>query len=468
MRIASIITTVILIFALVPAAYAEPEVITKRALVLPEGSILFCGSVIVNGSNLPAFFSLDKQGRVHEAYYLDINFNGSFLDCAVGERGLVFSGYLEIKRRRVPIMVKVQEGDVKWSVLFQGDLMFAKSLAILEDGYAAVGPVYGAVDSDIGVVFVDEDGRLKEAQAFGSLVYDDFVERIYYKNGSLLLVGSTWSQNVSYSDILLAIVREGNVSILAFGGADRDEGFAALQQNTKNVVIGSSHSSRFGLSDAYFVVLVNSSILRVFSLGWPSYEGFVDVCIKGDDMYFLGYSTYKAKQKGVLLRIKGNEVKNSVFVEAEGDVVPLSLGFLNDSILTSVFLMGDTPFVLYLSSEDFKPLSSYTMESRHQFTVKVLQVDVRLNYCNLTDTWSVKRLSPSLRNLEIYSIKLPANLKPLNLILNKLEVESSVFTERDPPLKVISTFIGDNLPILVVLIPLLAIVASVVITKRRF
>lgn len=468
MRTTSVITAAILIFTLTPLTFTEPSVVTKRALVLSEGIMLFCGSAKVNGLNLPAFFTLDGQGRVREAKYLDVNFNGSFLDCAVGEGGLVFSGYLDVKRRKVPIMVKVQEGGIKWAISFQGDLMFAKSVTITEDGYAVVGPVYGAVDSDVGVVFVDEDGTVKEAISFGGPVYDDFVERVYYENGSLILIGSTWSQNVSYSDTMLAKLRKGNVSVLAFGGADRDEGFEVLQYETSTIVTGSSHSSRFGLSDAYYAILVDSSILRVFSLGWSSYEGFVDVCVEGDDLFLLGYSTYKGKQKGVLIRVRGNEVENSVFIEAEGDVVPLSLGFLNDSTLVSVFLTEDTPFVLYLNGEDLKPLFSYAVGSLPRFTVRVLRVDVNANRYDLTDLWSVKYLSSSLRNLDVHSVSLPASLRPLSLVTNQLEVESSVFTEREPPLKVISTFIGDNLPILLVLIPLLAIVASVVITKRRF
>lgn len=103
---------------------------------------------------------------------------------------------------------------------------------------------------------------MRGAYAVGSYMYNDFAERCYATGSTLILLGSTWSHNVSFSDVFLADVQGGSFTTL--GGADRDDGYAAAAVGNGVVVAGSTLSSPGGFSDAFYAVVQGGSF-RVFS-----------------------------------------------------------------------------------------------------------------------------------------------------------------------------------------------------------
>jgi hypothetical protein len=449
------------------SAFAEnPRLAFYGARVLPSGLVVAFGSATSGSATSPLLVIADSSGRVVSSYYLEVDGRGAFLDSLLVDGSLVAVGYIDsVVGRRAVLAVEVRGGVVEWATaLGSGFVDFAKSVVPFDNGYALAGVTQppNASDSDALLVVVEGSGGLREAYAVGSYMYNDFAERCYTSGGRLILVGSTWSHNVSFSDVLLADVQGGSFATL--GGADRDDGYAAAIVERVVIVAGSTLSSPGGFSDAFYAIVQESSY-RVFSIGWPSYDGFADVYPSGSKLFLVGYSVREGKELGLLVRAGEEGFEAGVMVECEGDLSPLAVSAWKEEVV-AVFAYSGSLLVLTFD-ENLKPLQAFAIGYSAPTTVKVLQVEsVSQRSHVLTGSWSLKRQSLHIKQVELQSQPLAARLVPLDIPSQKALIEVGVLEEREPIWKTLIRLIENSIPLLMIAVPLSAIVIAVVLKRR--
>jgi hypothetical protein len=84
----------------------------------------------------------------------------------------------------------------------------------------------------------------------------------------------------------------------------------------------------------------------------------------------------------------------------------------------------------------------------------------------LTGSWSLKRQSLPIKQVELQSQPLAAKLVPLNVPSQKAPVETGVLEEREPISKILIRLIESNIPLLMIAVPLSAIIIAVVLKRR--
>jgi hypothetical protein len=453
-------------FAAKSALAENPRLAFYGARVLPSGLVVAFGSATSGSATSPLIVVADSQGRVVSSFYLEVGGRGAFLDSLLVDDSLVAVGYVDsVVGRRAVLAAGVRGGAVEWATaLGSGFVDFAKSVAPFDSGYALAGVTQPpeAGDSDALLVVVDGSGGLRGAYAVGSYMYNDFAERCYATGSTLILVGSTWSHNVSFSDVFLADVQGGSFATL--GGADRDDGYAAAAVGNGVVVAGSTLSSPGGFSDAFYAVVQGGSF-RVFSIGWPSYDGFADVYWTGGKLFMVGYSVREGKELGLLVRAGEDGFEAGVMVECEGDLSPLTLGVWNEEVV-AVFAYSGSLLVVAFDG-NLKPLRAFAIGYSASPTVKVLQVEsVKQRSYVLTGSWSLKRQSLPIKQVELQSQPLAAKLVPLDIPSQKASVETGVLEEREPISKILIRLIESNIPLLMIAVPLSAIIIAVVLKRR--
>jgi len=456
--------------ALLPAASVRAEsaaLAFHGARVLPSGLVVALGSASVDGAAAPLAVVVDSSGRVVSSFYLKIGGRGALLDAFLANGSLVAVGYVDsVVGRRAVLAVKVRGGKVEWSAaLGSGFVDFARCAAPFGGGYALAGVTQppGASDSDALLLFVDEGGALRGAYAVGAYMYNDFAERCYSAGGALLLVGSTWSHNVSYSDSLLIDAERGAFTTL--GGAGRDEGFAAaVLQDGSVVVVGSTFSAPGGLSDAFYAVVREGSF-KAFTVGWPGYDGFVDVCQVGGKLYVLGYSVQEGGERGLLFRAGESGFERGVALKCEGDLIPLAVGAWGEEV-AAVFSHSGALVVVTFNS-DLKPLRAFAVGYTAPPLVRVLEVKSVGQRSRAVEGLSLKSQALAPKRVELQSAPLAAELAPLDLPSRSVAVEEGVLEEGEPLWKTLLRLVEGNIPLLILAIPLAAVVIAVILKHRR-
>jgi len=459
-----LIVLLLVALSLAESAYSQPLRISG-AKVLPKSSILAWGELLVNNTMLPIIMIIDSAGQVRDALYFAVpNTRVVILDALEEEGRIVVGGLVEKGRRREAFAASLSNKAVDWAFSLQQDLYFVKALAKSSSGYTLLGLTSGVSDSDIAVVYIDEKASIQRALRIGCPMYDDFVEKAFTFKESLLLIGSTWCQNVSYVDALLVNVTDESLQSITIGGAAYDEGLAAKVLNGKTLLVGSSFTSPGGLSDAYLAFL-NDAGLKVLAVGWQSYDGFVDICGGPTDFILLGYATMEGRSVGLLVRVNENEVASGLLIEGEESVVPLAIGFGEEKLAT-VF-KDASGLILITFDPDLKPLAAFSVGESNLTTIRVRKVrSLERKVYDISDIWKVQRMSLAFTPIEVSVNTLYMEVHPISLVSRPLRIEVGEYVEEVPLTKLLVRIIEQNIPLLVILLPLLAIVLAIVAARR--
>lgn len=436
---------------------------------LPTGSILVWGETPVNNTLSPAVIIVDGNGRILDAFYFVIpNARGVILDAIAEDEEIVVGGFVERGRRKEAFVARVGNGTVDWAVSIRDHVYFVKALAKRNNGYAlfglSVGLTSGVIDSDIAIVYMDEKASVGSVIIIGCPMYDDFVEKVLTLNESILLIGSTWCQNISYVDTLLVNLTGGTPESIAVGGASYDEGLAVKVLNGKAALVGSSFTSPGGLSDAYLAILGGTD-LKVLTVGWQSYDGFADLIGSLADIYLLGYTVIEEKSVGLLVRVNEGKVTSGLLIESDESIVPLSIGFVSEKLIT-VFKVSNA-LILVSFDPNLKPLTAFIVGESNLTTIYIRKVkNIEKRVYNVGDLWKAQPINLTLTKSEVSVRALNMEVHPLSAASRPLRIEIGEYGEEVPLTKLLVRTIEQNIPLFIFLLPLLVIVL-VVLTARR-
>ena len=442
------------------------------AKVLPSGLVVAYGSALLGGRKLPALLVASVNGSVLYSALLDVGLGGAFLDVIAADDGYYAVGYVRgVVGRQAILLAKLGRSGVEWAKALGGGASdYAKAIVKLGDDYlvACVTRSYSLLrGSDLLILRVSGEGEVEEAWALGVPAYEDFVEKAYVVGSDVLLVGTTWSYNVSFSDAMLVWLRNGSAEAVVVGGVDVDEGYIALPSRDRVVLAGSTRSSGMGQSDAY-IAMVGQTLYSVRAIGWPSYDGFTAACPLNNSYILLGYATLDTRQDALLVLADDTGFPAAYVISCGGDATPLAVGHCENGVLAA--LSCSNSLVLVLFSPDLKPLSAVALAnaSTAPTSLKVLRVSSLSRRCEtLTSSWTLKRHKLSVRSVTPLVKPLEARLVPLNLSSVEVEVTTGDLREGKPLPELLMEVLEEYLPLLALIAPVVILVALILILKRR-
>ncbi|MEM2218104.1 MAG: hypothetical protein QW291_07690 [Thermofilaceae archaeon] len=467
---------IIIILLLLATSVSQPAQLSfKGARVTANGQLLAYGQAELDGMLHPLLVLIDiSRGTVFSAY-LELDTKGVFLDAVEDNLSIVSVGYFQDSPfSRSMLFAEFRSNESSYEItrvlkLSSGFGDIAKSVAFLRNGCVIAGlsqnPDTGV--SDLAVITLKGNGEVSEATSFGVPYYHSFVEKAYVVNEGLLLVGATWSYNVSMSDVLVVYVNGSRIiHALTLGGADVDEGLAALHDfNEAIVLVGSTRSSSKGYSDSFYAVTSKDSI-RVVAFGTPSYDGFIDLLPFNGKLYLLGYTVSKEREIGVILLVKESKPLKAVAVTCDRDLVPLAIG-QREGHIVAVFNSENSLLILTLD-EELKPLNASLIGYAAIECINVLELNDLEDHCeDLTNKYIIRGQSLVSRNIPLTVGELKASIGKVDLPVKNLKIVAGKFEEKEPFLEVIVKVIEGNIPLLVALLPLVAILIALIMAKHR-
>ena len=464
----------LLVLLLVSSAFTAQLEVSGAKIV--DGYILVYGSTILDGRRIPVLVELSERWEPLLSLAVDVGYDGAFLDAAkTGDGGLIAVGYVRgaLGARSILVTRVGADGRVEWAKALGGEVSdYGKCVVALGGGYAVLGVTrsYSMVGgTDLVYVVVDEEGRVVSAKVFGIPAYEDFVEKVYVLDGRLLAVGTTWSYNVSISDALLVELSErGEVLDAAtLGGADVDEGYAAVLSRSGVVVVGSTYGSEMGLSDAYVALMRGEEASYVVSMGWERHDGFVDVKVLDGSYLTLGYAFIGGKQVGLLTLFNESRLLKAYTLTCEKELTPLALGRVGSDIM--VMFRSDNALLTVTLGDRLEPIQAFALGNVSGLErVELAELrNIGRRVGRIESAWFVRPHKLEQYPVELLEATLKFRVIRLELSTKKLELSTVVLEERENPLMTVVEALERNIPLVILVAPLVVLAIAWVLFKMR-
>lgn len=390
--------------------------------------------------------------------------------------GVAGFGFLE-RERGVPeaLVVIMESNSLYLAYTVSADVSFHGVDGIeLDDGeLILVGYVYASRyvgDADVLIARI-KDGSVASMRCYGSVGYADIPRKVVYVRNSVVVIGETWSYNVSQGDVLmLSLDRDLRLQAsYAIGGAGVDTPEDAVVVGSDIVIVGTTTLEGYGA----FVVRVS----EVGGLAWlRAFKGFGDTFAvsadyaDGELRVLLFTSVEEGVRAPVLLELreKGNWsfdlLRVNIFDSGSLSLSPVNLH------RGAVFLWDNG--ALYEVKNGFTKTWSTSLTGERQ--VKIL------NYSELERT--IEKTLYGWRSLSGLIEEIPCNislnmslLEPTVIRLKMQESHSRAvlgeYARKTTLETLLLRWLERNVP-LILLLPVFLIIAVIVLSttrrKRRF
>lgn len=454
------------------ALSAQPHIMGFR--VEGKEAIIY-GSLVIDGYRRPFIASITLDGSIRWSKVYQTRHDGEFLDIERIKDGYIAVGYVKNAAglKNVLIVRIGLGGNIVWGKVLEGNLSdYAKAVVSLgNEKFMILGVTrsYSFIKgSEIFYVILDLRGKVLRQGAFGVPAYEDYVEKAYTIGEEVIVVGATWSYNVSVSDSLVVILdQEGNiVRSFTIGGAGIEDAYAAWINYDEINIVGTTDTSKFGSNDAY-VATLSGNKLKVVSIGWKESDGIVDAVFRGKTAILLGYSFNEKVSKGLLLKYEDGRIVDAYFIEASNSLTPICLE-ARDSTSFAV-LQGENYIVLMSFGQGVeaeKALVVYTGKPP-KTKVKLLRIKSLEKHVATISTWRVQK--QLLNSTEIALKEKPSPLSSADVKLSALRIDvvRGVYEEKLDILREAIRLIENNAPLLILAAPLIILTMAWISTKLK-
>lgn len=189
---------------------AEGVVLGHDIVQVEGGDFAVLGSISEGDVDHIVVIKLDAAGEVIWNTAIGSGESGQGIAISSGENGLIVLGSIE-----APILYKLAiDGDIEWSVRFEGDFFSTSNMRILEDGSAIIA---GTKSWDAFAMKLDPQRNVQWAKSFGSIDGAHRIDRGYdievLGEDGFLLTGYTtyYYRSWSYDGLLLRLDVNGNL-----------------------------------------------------------------------------------------------------------------------------------------------------------------------------------------------------------------------------------------------------------------
>ncbi len=187
-----------------------------------------------------------------------------------------------------------QNGSIIWNITFGGDegercySMVSTSEYLYIVGYTKS---YGNGDGDIYIAKISLDGFLVWNITWGGPDWDEGRDLFYY-NGSLYVLGWTWSFGAGEGDfVILKVSEEGDIIWAKTWGTRENEEPSGIYIYEDKIYVAGFNESEWLQEDVIFAVFdMNGD--EIFNGSWrgKSWDETKDICVDSDGIYILSES----------------------------------------------------------------------------------------------------------------------------------------------------------------------------------
>ncbi|MEM1990537.1 MAG: hypothetical protein QW782_07895 [Candidatus Bathyarchaeia archaeon] len=196
------------------------------------------------------------------------------------------------------IMQVKPSGEINWAIAigepYYNDII--KDVIELDDGYMIFGYTwsFGAALTDILVIKVTYDGKIKWAKIIGGPRYDEIYRAKKLSEDSIILVGSTWSSGYGLSDgLLIKLSKDGELKwVRAIGGKEAEAFLGVEVVNDRIFAAGYTSSLGAGGNDILLACLtLEGEVYWARAIGTQGSDNALSVLTLDDSSLLLvGYS----------------------------------------------------------------------------------------------------------------------------------------------------------------------------------
>ncbi|MCC6003274.1 MAG: hypothetical protein LM590_02950 [Thermofilum sp.] len=233
-----------------PSEQIEPVILFASA---ENEALLYGGFVRHGGASFPLFGLATSTKR--EAYFIE---STGFMLSAAAHRGyFFFAGTTYLRGLPAILLVVMRNETLAPKVIYSELPLFGVDLLPVNSTLYITGYVYRYSplrESDIILVKYNYvTGEIEDSAVLGSIAYDDYPKRLLSDGKNIIIVGETYSYNVSQSDILVVKLKPDLtlVNDMAIGGAGPECVEDALLTADGTLLIVGSTTGRDGTADAF-------------------------------------------------------------------------------------------------------------------------------------------------------------------------------------------------------------------------
>ena len=461
--------------------------LTKANIITSStnGEYVLSAGYLSVGRNKTPFIAFVPPDRDH-MYAVRINtiFITYLFNCKIFGKYLYAVGtvYIPSSLSYDILLVKMTlSGDVIWAKTFGGDKFDAGTdLVLLPNGnIILVGNTYSFSrlgDADVILILMDGNGKPIKAKVLGTMAYDDTVRKIKrMKDGNYILLGETWSYNVSLSDAFLVKI-DNSLNVLwsySYGGSSFEEAADLIEFESGELwVVGVSRSFIMGGNDGFILRLGEyGNIISVVGIGWKGDDGFLSIAKDKNSIYVVGYTSIResAGDPLVLVLSKNGSISQVYIFAHEGFdtfyTVNVNSGHI--TMVGKISLKNDT--LIVVDTKELANITSIDLYTQIHDVTKIEFLKVK-NYENsiAKGSW-IGRIQPLniTSNIQLATHTIQVTIDVSRVPKKVLAVYKGEYIKRVSFWEQLREVLEANVPIVILSIPFVTFLVIIIALKVK-
>ncbi len=326
-------------------------------------------------------------------------------------------------------------------------------------------------DADILLIKTTAQGKILKNIVIGVNAYDDTVRKIKRTNDkNYILLGETWSYNVSMSDVFLVKINN-NLDVLwsySYGSSSYEEAIDLIEHNEIFWIIGVSRSFILGGNDGFLLRTdKNGQKLSIMGLGSNDDDGLLALGEYNNTIFLLGYIRLREDKQDAFLALTNiNGKVEKMYLLTHENFVSLN-NFKNDSptLVGEISDSNDTLFLVNFSGTKMpKSFAYYSKKNDDQIGL----LDIK-NYRNLITLGDWYQRKQSLTKRKVTLLTWTTNGTVTHFVIpEKIGViKSGEYVKKVNWIKKIQKTLENNVPLVIMSIPFIALIIAAIILKTK-
>jgi len=452
------------------------------SVLLHMEEVVALGYVYIDGLRQPFLLGLPFNSSKTTCLIYNLDYDSTAVSAIPLNDGILLLGRVYIPGRETDmLLMKIRgNGSPVWCMAYGGtgfdSAVDAINLgnSILVIGYSYSFSTLG--DADLVLLKIDDQGNFVDCLVLGTRAYDDIAKAIYrLSDKSILIVGNTWSHNVSLSDILVVkLDKELNVQwSYSYGGASYESVCSAIEIEKSIFLVGVSKSFPMGGNDGFLLEIDfkgNPKYLRGF--GGEGNDGFSKIYHSGDKLLVLGYTTLRGVYDTVFIEFnRYYEPKRAYLLAGERDKVALSVLSTERGVL-SVIKISDITSSDILAVVNIPQNTSKTwarilsFEGEQDINLELLKIE-HIEELLISSEWTFKSQDLQIRRIKPHKLSLSVLPRSVKVVVFDVNIPVGTLTRTRDWTRELLKVLKNNIPLLILAFILLVPAITLIIAWLR-
>ena len=327
-------------------------------------------------------------------------------------------------------------------------------------------------DADILIMKTDEEGKILKSIVIGTEAYDDTARKIKkLKDNNFMLLGETWSYNVSMSDVFLVKINN-NLNILwanSYGGPSYEEAIDLEEIRNEMWIVGVSRSFVLGGNDGFVLRLdKDGNMLSILGIGSNDDDGLLTIGYENSTVYLLGYIHLRENEQDPLIAFmnaQNGEIVNMYLLEHEGYETLTAFSKDPHLFIGKMSIGNDTIFAIKYSNN--APINKFVYYSTLQVKqIGILKIKNFKEYITFGD-WKKRKQALIKKPVSPVEWNTEGNITYFDIPRKTSIIQTGEYVKKINWIKEIGKTLENNVPLLIMSIPFIALLLAAIILKTK-